>query len=64
MTTKLQNFLNKAKVNADLIAVKMANLELSIHDNADHQKELKQYFGFTDKALAKRKVQLIRNAGK
>lgn len=58
--TTVNDFLSQMKAKCEARSKEMAALELSIHDDPTHKKELKQYFGFTDKKLAVRKKQLQR----
>jgi len=60
-TSKLQDFMQQAKENALKNAQKMAALELSVW-NEKHETELKSHFGFTDKKLAIRKIELLKTA--
>lgn len=59
MTTSL--FLQQMKNKAEAKAKQMAALELSVWDE-NHERELKQYFGFTDAKLTQRKKQLKKAA--
>ena len=55
---KTETFLQQMKAKCESKAKQMASIELSVIDNASHRQELKQYFGFTDKTIAKRKSDL------
>ena len=56
----VQQFMEQAKTNAKAKAIQMAKLELSIWD-ANHELQLKQFHGFTETTLQKRKQQLTLN---
>jgi hypothetical protein len=57
----VQTFLDQAKKKAETKAAEMAKLELSVW-NSNHTSELKNHFGFSDKALAERKTNLLKLA--
>jgi hypothetical protein len=57
----LATFLAETKKKCEATARKMNKIELSIWD-AQHEKELKENYGFTDKSLKARKQQLINNS--
>lgn len=59
MTTS--QLMQQAKIKAAITSKKMAALELSVW-NDKHESELKTNFGFTDKKLANRKIELTKNA--
>ena len=54
---KVQEFLAKAKANAQNKAIEMAKIELSVWDK-NHESELIQNHGFTQSSLMSRKKQL------
>lgn len=57
--TAFEQLQEKAIKHGKEIAIKMAKLELlHVHDNPGREQELKTYFGFNDKSLAKRKKEL------
>lgn len=57
----INQFLQQMKAKAEHKAKQMAALELSVW-NSDHESQLKQNFGFTDKTLAIRKKELQKTA--
>ena len=53
----VKDFLAQAKANAITKGKEMAKIELSVWDS-NHEAQLKQFHGFTDTTLAKRKSKL------
>jgi hypothetical protein len=57
MAQTLTDFMAIAKAKAEKKAKEMAAIELSCWNN-NHESELKEWFGFTDKLLLDRKEEL------
>lgn len=59
--SKVANFLEQMKINAQDKAKQMAKLELSVWDDK-HEADLKADFGFDDQTVADRKKELTLQA--
>ena len=56
----ISNFLDQMKAKCEAKSKQMNALELSGW-NENHERELKQHFGFTDESLKARKIELTKN---
>lgn len=61
MSPIVKDFMAKTKIKCEAGAKKFAALELACWDEK-HEQELKQFFGFTDESLKKRKKELFNKA--
>lgn len=60
MSPAIQALMDKAKNDGAILKNKLVDLELS-NWNEHHESQLKQYYGYNDKTLAKRKKELIKH---